>query len=71
MSTMFDDVEAKCPYFCSNDNREIRCEGIMDGCITVLRFDSQRKRKLHRSVFCDAKYKNCEIFRMLEDKYEE
>lgn len=71
MPTMFDDVDAKCPYFCSNTNREIRCEGITDGCTTVLRFNSQKKRNLHRRIFCDAKFKNCEIFRMLEEKYEE
>lgn len=71
MATMYDDVDAKCPYFRSSDKREITCEGIADGCITALKFESQKKRNLHRSVFCDAKYKNCEIFRMLEEKYEE
>jgi hypothetical protein len=71
MATMFDDVDAKCPYFHSSNKREITCEGITDGCITALKFESQSKRNLHRSVFCDAKYENCEIFRMLEEKYED
>lgn len=69
MATMFDDVDAKCPYFHSSNKREITCEGIADGCITALKFESQNKRNLHRSVFCDAKYKNCEVYRMLEEKY--
>lgn len=71
MPTLFDDVDAKCPFFLSSGKKKISCEGITDGCTTNLTFISQQKRNLHRKIFCDARYKNCEIFRMLEEKYEE
>ena len=71
MPTMFDDVDANCPYFRSSNSREIKCEGITDGCTTALKFNSHIKRDLHREVFCNAKYENCEIYRMLEEKYAE
>lgn len=71
MPTMFDDVEAKCPFFKSSGKRKISCEGITDECTTCLIFISERKRNLHRNIFCDAKYKNCEIYKMLEEKYVE
>lgn len=71
MPTMYDDVHAICPYFHSSNKRKISCEGITDGCTTTLEFESQEKRNMHRRIFCDAKYKNCEIYRMLEEKYEE
>ena len=71
MPTMFDDVEAKCPFFKSSGKRKISCEGITEDCTTNLTFISEQKRNLHRNVFCDARYKYCEIFKMLLEKYEE
>ena len=65
------DAYVKCPYFCCNDKRKIVCEGITDGCKTVLSFSSGNKKRQHRSIFCESKYANCEIYRMLEKKYEE
>lgn len=71
MPTMYDDVNAKCPYFLSSAKRRITCEGITDGCITHLEFQNTDMRNQHRRLFCNSKYKNCEVHRMLEDKYEE
>jgi hypothetical protein len=71
MPTQFDDVNAICPYFQRSDKRKICCEGVADGCTTNLEFETKAKRNLHRRVFCDAKYKNCEVYRMLEEKYAE
>ena len=71
MATMFDDVNVLCPYFHSSSKRKISCEGVTDDCITTLEFATKEKRNMHHEVFCDAKYENCEIHKMLEDKYEE
>ena len=70
MPTSFDDMEAICPYFQYSQKKHIVCEGIIDGSTTKLQFDTQDKRNQHRRLFCDSKYKNCEICRMLEGKYE-
>ena len=69
MPTMYDSVDVKCPFFRSGSKRKISCEGITDECITSLIFISEAERKFHKKVFCDNRYENCEIFRMLEDKY--
>ena len=71
MPTMFDDVEAKCPFFLSSGKRKISCEGITDYCTTCLMFVSEKKRNQHREIFCDARFQNCEIYRMLVEKHEE
>ena len=71
MSTMFDDVNAKCPYFQRSEKRKISCEGVTDGCTTNLEFKTKAKRNLQRELFCDDKYTNCEVYRMLEEKYTE
>ena len=69
MSTMYDDVNAKCPFFLSSSDRRISCEGITEGCVTNIEFKSKEKRNRHRRTLCDAKYGNCKIYRMLEEKY--
>ena len=71
MPTMFDDVDAKCPFFLSGGKRKISCEGITDDCTTNLTFVSQQKRDQHRRIFCNARFQYCEIYMMLEKKYEE
>ena len=71
MPTMFDDVNALCPFFRYSGERKISCEGIADGCVTNIVFVNKAKRDLHREVFCDHHYKNCEIHKMLEEKYAE
>ena len=61
----------KCPFYQAMSRKSITCEGITEDCITKTLFISPDKMELHRKIFCDAKYQNCEIYRMLEAKYEE
>lgn len=60
-----------CPFYKATALKSISCEGITDDCIIKLLFISSEHRDLHRKIFCDNKYKKCEIYRMLEKKYEE
>lgn len=60
-----------CPFYMSMAQKSITCEGITEYCTTKLLFETADKRDQHRDIFCDKKYKNCEIYRMLEKKYEE
>lgn len=60
-----------CPFYKTMAYKSITCEGITDDCTNKLLFTSPEKRDLHRKIFCENKYKNCEIYRMLERKYEE
>lgn len=71
MATMYDDVNAICPYFQGSEKKKISCEGITDGCKTTLEFRSGKERNQHRELFCNSKYRNCEIYKMLEEKYAE
>lgn len=60
-----------CPFYQSIANKSISCEGITDDCTTKLLFKSSDKMNQHRVIFCEKKYENCEVFRMLEDKYKD
>ena len=71
MPSNFGDQDAICPFFKRSTEKRISCEGITDGCLTHIEFNSRNKKKMHRKIFCDRKYENCEVYRMLEDKYNE
>ena len=60
-----------CPFYKAMATKSISCEGITEDCVIKLLFTMVEKRELHRKIFCENKYINCEIYRMLEKKYEE
>ena len=60
-----------CPFYQSMTQKCISCEGITDDCTIKLLFTSPEKLNQQRKIFCENKYKNCEIYTILEKKYEE
>ena len=71
MATTYKDVDILCPFFKELSKRSISCEGLTDDSILKLWFSSPKSKDLHVEVFCERRYKNCEIYTMLEKKYEE
>ena len=71
MARWQNDVFIICPFYKNTATKSIVCEGITDESVTKILFATQEARKEHSKIFCEAKYKNCEICRMLEAKYEE
>lgn len=70
MSTMYDDVEAICPYFVRSDKRKIVCEGMKDYSLG-LEFDRARERDIYREKYCNTyDYTKCDICVLLNKKYE-
>lgn len=71
MATTYKDVDIKCPFYKEQAARSISCEGLTDDSIIKLWFTSPKSKCLHMDIFCSKRYKNCEIYTMLEKKYEE
>lgn len=65
------DGDILCPFYIARTTLSITCEGITEDCVTKIMFKSSTKKNLHRKIFCDKNYRNCEIYIMLEKKYEE
>lgn len=61
----------KCPFYISMDNKSITCEGITEDCTNTIKFNKREEKEMHRRIFCVRKYENCEIYQMLEKKYED
>lgn len=70
MPTEYNEANILCPFYKRSAKQSISCEGITDNCILKTIFSSPHNMHLHRLLFCETKYKNCEIYLMLEKKYE-
>ena len=70
MTTMFDDVKAKCPYYQKSEIKKIKCEGITSDSQLVMEFNTKKGRNSYKERFCDASYKKCPLYQKLEEKYE-
>ena len=71
MATSWDDSYAQCPFFQRSGSRKISCSGVFDGTRISWEFDRKEDKDTQMRVFCCGKYKNCEVYRMLKEVYEE
>ena len=71
MPRTYNEALIGCPFYQSMTKKSILCEGITDDCTIKLLFTSSEKHHQHRNIFCNNKYENCEIYAILEKKYEE
>ncbi len=70
------DGEAKyavCPYYHSNDEDRIKCEGVEPGTSTHVVFGSREARKSYKRWFCDdvGRCRKCLVHKMLDGKWGE
>lgn len=68
--------EILCPFFREEDARKhkIICEGLGDARSMAWNFrnEDERQRIRQLEIFCQDRYKNCELYRMiLESKYDD
>lgn len=71
MPTQYEDADVKCPFFRRQTTVSITCEGLTEDSVIRLCFTSGKAKDLQARIFCEKRYKNCEIYTMLEKKYEE
>ncbi len=71
MPTDYRCADTRCPYYITEDDFSVSCEGITQDCKIVVRFGAKHPKDQHKSLFCDARYDCCEVARMLDDKYED
>lgn len=69
MYTSYDDVAAVCPYYKGGSTTEVRCKGCAAGQVLILRFVSNKARRLWRSRTCDRLpgYDQCPFYDAHED----
>lgn len=73
MPSGYNKVYALCPFYKSDNGKEkrITCEGITERSNLELVFRTRDDFEQQMQIFCSEHYKNCEVYRMLMNKYEE
>ena len=65
-------VFVRCPFYKFDDGkRRITCEGIIEDSSLALIFHNKEDYELQLTVFCCEHYTNCEVHRLLMEKYQE
>ena len=57
-----------CPFYKDETAHAIRCEGLIsEACVN--NFQAPTQKKEHEKNICCKKYKECRLFKALEEKY--
>lgn len=70
MPTLFDDVNAQCPFYQRSSNHSIICNGISDKSNLIVACKTKEERTRLKEIYCDKYYKICPIYMMLYKEYE-
>jgi len=71
-SGSYKQADVKCPFYKFDDGkRRITCEGMIDDSSVALIYRKKSDYLTQIDVFCCEYYTNCEVYRMLMEKYEE
>lgn len=71
-SGSYKQADVKCPFYKFDDGkRRITCEGIVEDSSLALIYRKKNDYMIQIDVFRCEHYTNCEIYRLLIEKYEE
>ncbi len=71
MPAQYKDVYVKCPFYKRQTAVGISCEGLTDDMVIRLQFTTSKEKEKQMQCFCESRYNNCEIYRVVEKKYDE
>lgn len=72
MATVWYDHYAQCPYYRHSDcKHQVICDGLCDGCSIILRYENQEDLLIQVKTFCLDRFRNCEVYQMLKQIYED
>lgn len=68
MSTTYDSVKVKCPFYNDETKNKIKCEGaVSKNC--EQNFQTALQKKKHKEKFCDRDYCSCPHYKQVNAKY--
>ena len=63
------DVLVKCPYYTGEERQKIFCEGVQEGTVIHLAFDTSSNLKDYKDMRCKRCYNKCPIADMNNRKW--
>ena len=70
-SGTYKQVYVLCPFFKYDDTQRITCEGIIPHSSIRTIFHSPAAYNKHMAEFCCKNYQNCEIAKLVDEKYDD
>ena len=71
-SGSYNQIFVRCPFYKWDDGKKrITCEGIVDNSSIALIYHSKADYECQFVTFCCKHYEKCEVYRLLQEKYEE
>lgn len=67
----YESSRSKCPFYRSETQQKVYCEGVEDGTSIHLAFDTTAHANEFKQYYCSGRYMACPIAVMLNDKYRE
>jgi len=62
-------AETKCPYYISESEKKIRCEGFLEGMQVTLNFAGSLQKEYFQETKCRGFGEGCPIKKSVEEKY--
>ena len=62
-------ADIKCPFFTSETEKSIRCEGAVNGSLNTLKFDNDEDKMAYIEKYCTNYPNNCHICKAADAKY--
>lgn len=64
-------ADVRCPFYrCDDGSRRIACEGFVDDSSITQTYRFKHLFDRQMNVFCCDRFQNCEVYRMLMEKYD-
>ena len=70
MSTDYASVNVKCPFYLSEEEKKIHCEGLEKGSRTALEFRGKQLKENVKGKYCNGDYEKCKLYTIINQKYE-
>ncbi len=71
MKGKLNDRDARCPFFCAHTRESVVCESVIPDSRARISFMDLTMKKRHYALFCCDKYENCEMYRAVQENYDE
>ena len=70
MSTDYASVNVKCPFYISEEDKKIHCEGLEKGSRIALEFRGKQYKENVKTRYCNGDFEKCKLYTPINAKYE-
>ena len=70
MSTDYASVNVKCPFYITEEEKKILCEGLEKGSRIALEFRGKQYKEKVKEKYCNGDFEKCKVYKPTNDKYE-